>query len=363
MGLCCSNSRHHNEDDSIEDVAYFLTKQESNFESITNFSTEASKDSTYLKQVYSNASKAQSIKTFLQYLKMDMRIEIDSNITLGWISCPKTLSDLAAYQIMYLVSQKKKTLLMHQSNSNAYESLLDNFKLMIETRNDDKSDLIMLIKKHLTSCMQSNYDSDLNCKADCFMLLLANISEIREVCDTYLVNKEIMDFLITYCLHISEYKPISNSKQHIIICLQVLRKIYSTDLSMRMHFIVNQGSDMLNSIIEYPQCEQIYEVFYNIQDLVYVSPFLYNIIQKDDQEIERMSNNHCFELKDLVVTELTDLLATYHFKNLIVKMQRVRTIQLINLRLLSQTQANIERSKKNSIILLSFSARCDNKNI
>lgn len=269
MGLCCSSRKYNKDEDEKDEIVHLCSKPENDFESITNFSTESSKETSYLKQVYSNASKSQNINTFIQYLKVDMRIEIDHSISLGWISTPRTLSDLAAYQIMFLVSQKKKTLLIHHSNSNAYESLLANFKSIIEYSLQEDN-LVKIIKEQLNAFIYRLYDIDLLCKADCFILLIANISEIKEICNLYLQNEESVDFFISYCTYIIANKSIRNSKQHKIICLQVLRKIYSPDKSLRKHFILNNGTGLLNSIFDEAQFEEVYEVFYNIQDLVYV---------------------------------------------------------------------------------------------
>lgn len=278
MGLCCSGSRHNKEEDYKEEVAHLNNIKESSFQSITKFSTETSKDDTYIKQVYSNASKSQNIQAFLQYLKIDTKIEIDCSISLGWISTPKTLSDLAAYQIMYLVSQKKNSIMMLQSNSFIYDNLASNFKSLIENSYQEEN-LLKILMEQLSSFANNHYIMDMQCKADCFILILANLSEIKEICRIYLQNIEVMDFLIKYCTAICASKSMTNYKQHIIICLQVLRKIYSPDKDLRKHFILNKGADLLNSIIEEPQREVVYEVFYNIQDLVYVSS-LYSILER-----------------------------------------------------------------------------------
>lgn len=266
MGLCCSNRRNYETQDVKEEEIETNNPSSSVLHSLDNFTTEDIHDNKAMRHLYSNACKQEDIYSFVKYMKHNNKITFDKEINLGWIQQPQTLSDLAAYQLYYIISKKVKCLLLLGSTKNCSIDSFVEFEVQIE-----KSKLINIMKDHFLALISDISNESLYCKADCFILSIVNLIELYDINSKYFQNNEFMKLMLHYITILDEDIYDFNTKNHIIATLQILRKLYYTKIPLRVLFINSGGLDAFKKHILAGQEDIIQEMFYNIQDLVYVS--------------------------------------------------------------------------------------------
>ena len=138
----------------------------------------------------------------------------------------------------------------------------DNLYLLIKDTN--------LIKKLINFLFTNS-----NTKKDVAILLLLHMTCCESILKMMLCD-EIISKLIEY---INSFKKTSiyflilaynNYREHVIVTLQLLRKLYVHDIELRKRFLDLNGVILLNEFLFSGDVDIVIEVLFNIEDLIYV---------------------------------------------------------------------------------------------
>lgn len=207
-----------------------------------------------IKEYYNKASKEESLHLLLKLIYYDSRVNLEDTDSLkfGWLGNPQTLGDLAAFRIFDIVRKK-----CSENKFECEESQLES-KFFEEVK-----------ETHLISRMIHLLDSESFIKKDLAIFTLAELSTIERII-LLMLNKEIIQKLFFHINNLRNFKY-KNYKEHLIASLQIMRRIYVKNISLRMSFLDSGGIQLLYECIAIGDALIIQEVLYNIEDLVYVS--------------------------------------------------------------------------------------------
>jgi hypothetical protein len=59
-------------------------------------------------------------------------------------------------------------------------------------------------------------------------------------------------------------------REHIIISLQLFKKLYIKDVELRIYFVEEGGAQLIKDFMRSGDLDMIEECLYNIEDLIYV---------------------------------------------------------------------------------------------
>jgi len=358
--FCCAGSR--NEEFSTNTDTEKCPLYINNSYLIDNFKTENINDDT-LKDVFCKACNEENLLVILVFYQNNSILSYDLSTYLDldklWMDMPETLSDLAAYKIHCIVSDKIAFMKFNQNdNLNKFIEQLKKINLVqklivvmsvftginytpkFENQKDKKNNKdnnclynntdnkqneiientindINVFKNGLI--YSKNYDGNMkdpilttqnNCKLDYTILTLTKISNFKHVSELY-HNIYDFDFLLEYISSLKDSYFIKN-KEHTIVTLELLRNIYVTNYSFRKRFISNKGLDTLIYHLENSKdIDILQEIAYSIQDLIY----------KTDEEIENCSTVDLGEdeLNEIYFKDIIIILKSLNFENVLMK--------------------------------------------
>lgn len=306
MGNCCSGRRKNEEPYNTDRNTNFLTYNTNNYYLIDNFQTENINDTT-LKETFYQACKQENILVLLAFYKNNSILTFDENTYVDldklWMAIPETLSDLAAYKIHSIVSDKIGYLKTNPDKLDKFVNQLmdiefvDKLIAVIKTNNNNNNslpqvnNLLLNDEGFLNSNFQNNINSLSNngfkstsyrnkskkcnnCKLDYAILTLAKVSNFPKVVEKMFDKESNFDFFLEYLIDIQTNNYIKR-KQHTIVTFELIRNIYVVNIKFRERFINNKGLDILVEFMdESNDFDILQEVVYSLQDLIYVNRFI-----------------------------------------------------------------------------------------
>jgi hypothetical protein len=363
--FCCAGSRNEESSTNHTDTEK-LPLYANNSYLIDNFKTENINDDS-LKEVFCKACNEENLLVILVFYQNNSILSYDLSTYIDldklWMDMPETLSDLAAYKIYCIVSDKISFMKYNQNDNinkfieqikqiNLIQKLIvvisvftgieytpnfenkkdkknsnndNNYNLNNSNNTDNKKN--ELIEKNMNDInvfnnglmYSKNYFGNLkdpilttqnNCKLDYTILTLTKISNFKQVSELY-NNIYYFDFLLEYIssLRLSYY---IKNKEHTIVTLELLRNIYITNYSFRKRFISHKGLDTIIYHLENSRdIDILQEIAYSIQDLIY----------KTDEEIENCSTIDLGEdeLNEIYFKDIIIILKSLNFENVLMK--------------------------------------------
>lgn len=299
--LCCSPRKPDNY--SEKDT------QKYSYNSLLSCKLDCEKDDLFiyelnqkqLKDFYLKASKEENLELLLKIVDNPSKVILDDNILQSsnlvnhspksvktssdsgnWSHSqkPETLGELSLIKIFsiiekrldYISTQEEKIQLKKEEQNNPLPdtSILDLIKVE-ENKNEFQSFVDEIKDSKFIFKIFKLLESDSYTIKDLAILILSFLSSSNQIL-SLMQHKEYIQKLILHinCFSNSKYK---NSKEHILASLQILRKIYVKNISLRRHFLDLGGFQLLYENITHQDIVIIQEVLYNIEDLIYVRNF------------------------------------------------------------------------------------------
>lgn len=289
MGNCCSGRRQ--EEPYTTDKNNFITHN--NLHLIDNFQTENINDYT-LKETFSLACKQENLQVLLAFYNNHSTLTYDENTYVDlfklWMAVPETISDLAAYKIHSIISDKIGYLKFNSDKLEKFVEQLKEIELVEKLINVLRANNNNLFAKNRSIIRSEGFSNNLispshrsktnkgnNCKLDYAILTLAKISNFQLISSKLFDSKEIFVFFLNYLQDIQGNYFIK-AKEHTIVTLELIRNIYVVNVVFRELFINSNGLNILIDFMDNStDFDILQEVVYSIQDLIYVNSIIYKI--------------------------------------------------------------------------------------
>jgi hypothetical protein len=213
--------------------------------------------------------KCDDIETLVKLIYNESTITLEEGINSGWFHPPENLGDIAIIALLKIIQNKIKEIIFEESQENILQERSPvSGKTSISSLKAQM--LLSLIKKtKFHEKMLKMLDDKSNTKKDVSILILSTISADNNFLQ-FLANKESIQKILTHIYKVTKNKY-KCQKEHMLASLQLLRRIYVKNLSLRKAFLDMGGIQML---YEYLFCSDpiiVQEILYNIEDLIYVN--------------------------------------------------------------------------------------------
>ena len=345
MGNCCTDRRFHNEDLQTDGNSTNSNRLNTNQIFFEDLKTEEITDQTLKKRflIASQQENIIGLFSFLEnnsILELEEDVYLDFEKV--WMALPETISDLAMYKIHSIISSKvnlmkfnteKIDLFIGQlkeaefvekilfilnmlkfeisnkigsdldndmGNSNNFDvrkqnilnnsNNLNSFSVNINYNKFDdlyffKQELDYKTRKGSKFFKNCNEDNNGNCirasicKSDFGLLSLAKISNFKDSLD-FLFTDTQFEAIVDY-LSFIQHSQLVKTKEHSIICLELLRNLYVGNNKLRKKFISSNGIMLIHEYLSIDNdIDILHEAVLSLQDLIYVMFFYRKLTMK-----------------------------------------------------------------------------------
>ena len=221
--------------------------------------------------MYSNANREENLEQLLILIDNDSKISFDESILKSnWFSKPNTLGDLVIIQIQTII-QKRIRGITCEENITTYSNpsrrgsefvhkiidikLIEKMTVHLNSLSDTKKDISILVLCSLSECRHFIYYI---ANIEMIVKIIHHVHTVRKTSKIYLPN-----FLLDY----------HRQREHVIVSLQLLRRIYIRDIKLRRYFIEHGGAQIIKDFLVSGDVDLIQETLYNIEDLIFVKAF------------------------------------------------------------------------------------------